>query len=89
MALGARSKDVLWLVGGKGLLLTLIGIGIGMIGAAGVAKALTLAVPEVPTGNPLAVVTVGLMMIVVTLAAVCLPAWRAIKVDPTVCLRNE
>jgi putative ABC transport system permease protein len=89
MALGAQSRDVLWMIGGKGVMLTLVGIGLGLVGAVGVASALSAAVPEVPTSNPLVILNVGAMMIVVTLAAVFLPAWRAIKVDPTVCLRNE
>jgi len=89
IALGATSSNVLKLVISKGLVLTAIGIGIGMIGAVLVTVVLSGFVFGV---HPIEIPTfagVSLLLTVVALFASYIPARRAINVDPMVALRYE
>jgi putative ABC transport system permease protein len=88
-ALGARRADVMTLVLGRGLRLTLAGVAAG--GA--LAVALTRAVRGLlhgvsPTDVP-TFLAVGLVMTAVASLASYLPARRAARVDPMVALRTE
>jgi putative ABC transport system permease protein len=89
MALGAPIGDVLWLVVGKGLRLTLLGVAIGLIGAIGVERLLASIAPGVRSGDPLAIVLVTALLVGVALLASWLPARRAARVDPMTALRCE
>jgi predicted permease len=89
MALGAQSRDVLWLVLGKGALLILVGGLFGMAGAYGVSKLLLAFIPSLPTRDPLIVALTGGALAVVALLACYIPARRATRVDPLVALRSE
>ncbi|MBI2946440.1 MAG: ABC transporter permease, partial [Verrucomicrobia bacterium] len=89
MALGAQMRDVLWLVLGTGLRLSLTGVVLGFGGAVAVARLLAAAVPELPTQDPVAFAGVSLTLMAVALAACWLPARRAARIDPIVALRNE
>jgi ABC-type antimicrobial peptide transport system permease subunit len=89
MALGARAGHIASLLLSRAMLLTAIGILLGLIAAAAVAKLLAAAVPEVPTHDLWTNVTVCITVVIVTLAAVAHPAIKAMRVDPSVSLRNE
>jgi predicted permease len=89
MALGAQSRDVLWLVLGKGALLILIGAIFGIAGAYGVSKLLIAYIPSLPTRDPLIVAITGAALAIVALAACYIPARRATRVDPLLALRSE
>jgi predicted permease len=89
MALGAQMRDILCLVLGRGVRLTLMGTLVGLVGALGVARLLVAAVPEMPIRDPLAFVAVTVALLVVALFACWLPARRASRVDPMVALRAE
>src|SRR5689334_4531868 len=89
MALGAQSRDVLWLVLGKGALLILVGALFGIAGAYGVSKLLIAYIPSLPTRDPLIVALTGAALGVVALVACYIPARRATRVDPLVALRSE
>jgi predicted permease len=89
MALGAQRSDVLRMVVGKGLQLTLIGVGIGILGALAVTRFLSSMLFGVKPTDPLTFIAVSLILIAVALAACYLPARRAAKVDPMVALRYE
>jgi len=89
MALGAQSRDVLWLVLGKGALLILVGALFGIAGAYGVSKLLFAYIPSLPTRDPLIVALTGATLAVVALLACYIPARRATRVDPLVALRSE
>ena len=89
MALGAQLRDVLWLVIGKGLRLSLGGTAIGLVGAFGLARLLASVLPGLPGGDPWVVLSVGVLIVGITILACWLPARRAAKVDPMVALRNE
>jgi putative ABC transport system permease protein len=89
MALGAQIHDVLWLVMGKGLRLSLVGTALGLVGALGITRLLAAALPELPASNPVVVLLVAALLVAITLVACWLPARRAARVDPIVALRSE
>ena len=89
MALGAQGRDVLKLIVGKGLLLTLIGIGIGLLGALGITRVMQTLLFGVSATDWLTFTTVAMLLGLVGLLATAIPARRATKVDPLVALRYE
>ncbi|HKG46995.1 MAG TPA: ABC transporter permease [Pyrinomonadaceae bacterium] len=89
MALGAQGMDVLKLIVGKGLALTLIGICLGLVGAFGVTRVMQTLLFGVSTTDWVTFTGVALFLAVVGLIATAIPARRAIKIDPLVALRYE
>jgi predicted permease len=89
MALGAQSRDVLWLVLGKGAVLVVSGALLGALGAYGVSRLLISVIPSLPTRDPLILPITGVALVLVALAACYIPARRATRVDPLVALRSE
>jgi predicted permease len=89
MALGARGRDVQWLVLRRGAVVIGIGAIIGAAGSYAVSKLLISLIPSLPTRDPITLVIMGFVLIVVALVACYLPARRATKVDPLVALRYE
>jgi putative ABC transport system permease protein len=89
LALGARAADVRWMVLRQGGSVVLAGIGVGLVGAVLLTRALRAMLFGVsPTDVPSYVVLTAVMLLV-ALAALYLPARRASKVDPMEALRGE
>jgi predicted permease len=89
MALGARGADVLWMILGQGLRLTLVGVGIGVVGALALTRLLSGLLFGVPPSDPLTFTAVAGLLCGIALLACWLPARLALGVDPMVALRNE
>jgi predicted permease len=89
MALGARTPDVLRLVLGDGLRITLAGVAMGLGAAAGLTGYLRTMLWGVKPLDPVTFVAVPAVLLIAGLAACYIPARRATKVDPLVALRYE
>src|SRR5262249_46236589 len=89
MALGAHRNEVLRMVIGQGVRLTLLGAVLGIAGAVALTRFLSSLLYGVTTTDPLTFVGVSLLLTAVALLACYVPARRAMRVDPTVALRDE
>jgi predicted permease len=89
LALGATSSDILMLSLGQGLRLTSVGIGLGLIGALGLTRALSSLLYGVRPDDPLTFAAVSSVLTAAAFLACYIPARHATKVDPMVALRYE
>jgi len=89
MALGAQRSEVLRLVVGEGMGVTLVGVGLGLVGAYAVTRLMTSLLFGVSVTDPATFAAIALLLAAVALGACYLPARRATKVDPLLALRHE
>jgi putative ABC transport system permease protein len=89
IALGAQRDRVVRLVIGQGLALTLVGIGIGIVGAYALARLITTLLFGVAAADPLTFTVVAAVFVFVAVLASYLPARRAAAVDPIIAMRAE
>ncbi|MGH7591942.1 MAG: FtsX-like permease family protein, partial [Gemmatimonadales bacterium] len=89
MALGAGTGSIRGMVLRQGLTIAAIGIGIGLIGAAALARVMAALVFKMSPLDPLVLTAAILFMAAVAAAAAYLPAWRATSVDPREVLQAE
>ncbi len=89
VALGGQSRDIFKLVVGRGLMLALVGISVGLAGALALTRLLTGLLFSVRPTDPVTFAVVLLLLGLVALLACYFPARRAMKVDPMVALRCD
>jgi ABC-type antimicrobial peptide transport system permease subunit len=89
IALGAQTKDILRLVLGEGLRVTIGGLLLGSATALLAGKALAALLFNVSPRDPLTYLVVTLTLVLVGVFASVIPAWRAARVDPNVALRAD
>ncbi|HWN99498.1 MAG TPA: ABC transporter permease [Blastocatellia bacterium] len=89
MALGASRKDILKLVVGQGMTLTLAGVIVGLAAALALTRVMAGLLFGVSATDPLTFVLISVVLAGVALAACFVPARRATRVDPMVALRYE
>ena len=88
-AMGAGMRDITRIVLTSGVKLALIGSGIGLIGAIGLARFLATINPGMRFNNPFVFIGTTLLLIAIALVACWLPARRAARINPIEALRAE
>jgi putative ABC transport system permease protein len=89
MVLGADASSILTMIAREGVLLVSSGIGLGTVLVLFLSRFLTSLLYGVKSNDPLTLAAVSLSLLVAALAAILLPARRAMRVDPMVALRYE
>ncbi len=89
IAMGAGGRSVLRLVLREGLLITLVGLAVGLLAAVGLTRVLASQLFEISATDPWVLGAAAAGVLAVALAASYVPARRALKVDPMVALRAE
>ena len=89
VALGAQRSEILMLILKQGLLLTLIGIGIGLTGALALTRVISSLLFGVAATDPITFAAIVSLLTIVSIIACYLPARRATKIDPVIALRYE
>jgi predicted permease len=89
MALGAASSDVMKLVIGEGVAVSLAGIALGLAGAALFTKLMANMLFAITARDPLAFAAGGGLLFLIALLASYIPARRAMRVEPIAALRQE
>jgi predicted permease len=89
MALGAQRMDVLRMVIHEAMLLSAVGIAVGLGGALALGRLLRSLLFEINAEDPVTFVGVVILLAIVALLACYIPAQRATRVDPMIALRYE
>lgn len=89
MALGAAQRDVLKMIVRNGVILTSIGIAIGVAAAIVLTRLMTSMLFGISPTDPVTFAGIGFLILAVAILASYVPARRASRVDPMIALRYE
>ena len=89
MALGAQHGHVARMILSRGLILTMVGLMLGLAGALALGRYLETLLFEVKPADPVTVAAATGVLLAVAIAAAYIPARTATKVDPMIALRYE
>jgi putative ABC transport system permease protein len=89
MAIGAQPSDVFKMILGQGMMLTVIGMAAGLLGAFALTRLMATMLFSVKPTDPITFGGVALLLFAIALIACYIPGRRATKVDPVNSLRYE
>lgn len=89
LAIGAQPRQVLLLVLKQGLMLTMLGVALGLVASFALTRLLSGLLFGVAAVDAATFATISLLLVVVSLLACYLPARRAMRIDPMMALRYE
>ena len=89
LALGAQRSDLMGMILKQGLKLTLSGVIVGLLGSLALTRVLTSLLFDVNVNDPLTFIAVAGILTLVGIIASIVPAIRAMRVSPAVCLRDD
>src|SRR5205814_679070 len=89
LALGAMHRDILNMILRQGVWMVLVGIAIGLLGAAAVTRLVGRFLLLVSPSDPLTFISVVVLLAIVALWACFIPARRAARCEPMAALRHE
>jgi predicted permease len=89
LAIGAARSQVMSMIMQQGMTLAIVGIAVGVTAAFLLTRLMQSLLYEVKPGDPMTFIVVPAVLLVVSLVASYLPAWRATKVSPLIALRTQ
>jgi predicted permease len=89
VALGAQPRDVIAMVMRQGMGIAATGLLVGITSALALARMASAMFETVQPADPAVYLAAALFTILVALASVAIPSWRALRVEPMVALRYQ
>ncbi|MGH9410214.1 MAG: ABC transporter permease [Vicinamibacterales bacterium] len=89
MALGARPRNISWLIVRRALVQLAIGLPLGLAGAFALSRALGALLVQISPTDPLTFAGISIVLVMVAMIACLIPVRRATRVDPLIALRSE
>jgi putative ABC transport system permease protein len=89
MALGARRRQVVWLILRRAIGQMAVALPIGLAGSLAVGRLLESILVGTSGTDPTALSITAIVMVIVSVAACCMPVRRATRLDPVVALRQD
>jgi len=87
VTLGAQPRDIMRLVIRQGIAFAAAGLVVGSLAAAALARVVAAMLVGVSPADPQVYAAAVAFTVLVTLVSAAIPAWRALRVDPSVALR--
>jgi len=89
LALGATSGQLVGRIVGQGALLAVVGVALGLLGAAAASRVLTSFMFGVSATDPTTFVLAAVLLLGIAMVSSAVPAWRITRLDPMTTLRQE
>jgi predicted permease len=89
MAIGARSTDIIRMIGAQTIVLAAVGIALGLSAAFLAAPWIRSLLYGIAPADPVSLASAALFVVAISAAATAIPAARATRIEPSIALREE